>query len=92
MILNGDIANGNSNSIPQDKARAGQLLIEAIERDPNRSLAHAAMGRLRRLENRLVESQIELEKAVALDQNDAREGDTAQSTRADFVRRLYGPG
>ena len=29
------------------------------------------MGRLRRLENRLVESQIELEKAVALDQNDA---------------------
>ena len=71
MILNGDIASGNSNSIPQDKVRAGQLLIEAIQRDPNRSLAHAAMGQLRRLENRLVESQIELEKAVALDQNDA---------------------
>jgi adenylate cyclase len=71
MILNYNIADGVSNSIKQDKARAGQLLIEAIEGDPNRSLAHAAMGMLRRLENRLVESQVELEKAVALDPNDA---------------------
>jgi adenylate cyclase len=71
MILNANIGDGSSNSIPQDKVRAGQLLVEAIERDPSRSLAHGAMGVLRRFENRLVESQVELEKAVALDQNDA---------------------
>ena len=70
--MNANIEDGIGDLIQQDKARAGQLLTEAIDRDPNRSLAHVTMGMLRRLENRLVELQVELEKAVTLDQNDAR--------------------
>ena len=49
--------------------RAEQLLLEALERDPNSSLAHEVMGMLRRFQNRLTESRIELETAVALDRN-----------------------
>ena len=51
-------------------ARAEQLASEAVERDPNSSLAHYTMGSLRRLQkNRLREAQIEFEKALALDPN-----------------------
>jgi len=54
----------------QDGARAGELLLEAIEADPNRSIAYAYLGQLRRLQNRLSESRIALENAIAIDPNE----------------------
>jgi tetratricopeptide (TPR) repeat protein len=72
QILVGNLVDGWTNSFQQDKARAEQLLLEALERDPNRSSAHFAMGVLRRLENRLGEAQREYETAIALDSNNAR--------------------
>jgi adenylate cyclase len=57
-------------SAPQDMARAEQLLLEAMEYDPNRSAAHEAMGFLRRIQGgRLSESRMEHETALALDPN-----------------------
>jgi adenylate cyclase len=50
---------------------ADQLLLEALERDRNQPKAYFALGRLRRLQNRLIESKIELEKAIVLDRNNA---------------------
>ena len=55
--------------IEQDEKRAEQLLLEALERDPNNSSAHGALGVLRRLQNRLDESRIELQTAIADDPN-----------------------
>jgi TolB-like protein/class 3 adenylate cyclase/Tfp pilus assembly protein PilF len=60
-----------SSSTKQDQARAEQLLLEALGQDPNNSMAHYAMGRLRQMENRLPEAQAEFEAAVALDRNNA---------------------
>ena len=51
--------------------RAEQLLLEALGRDPNNSMAHTAMGQLRRVQNRLAESRIECETAIALERNNA---------------------
>jgi adenylate cyclase len=72
LVLANNISDGWSTSVEQDKARAEQLLLEAIERDANRSMAHYAMGMLRRVQNRLAESQIEFETAIDLDRNNAR--------------------
>jgi TolB-like protein len=59
-----------SGSGSQDLLRAEQLALEAIERDPNSSQAHEALGRVRlRQKNRLREGQIEFETALALDRN-----------------------
>ncbi len=66
------LANGWSNSVQQDQARAELLLLEAVERDPRRSMAHFALGILRRFQNRLTESRIEHETAISLDHNNAR--------------------
>src|SRR5262249_4250189 len=55
----------------QDKARAEQLLLEALEADLNNAAAHVAMAFLRRAQNRLSEAQIECEAAIALDRNNA---------------------
>jgi TolB-like protein/class 3 adenylate cyclase/Tfp pilus assembly protein PilF len=60
-----------SKSVNRDQARAEQLLVEALERDANSSMAHDTMGELRRFQNRLAEAQIELETAIALDRNNA---------------------
>jgi tetratricopeptide (TPR) repeat protein len=60
-----------SKSVQQDQARAEQLLVEALERDANSSMAHDTMGELRRFQNRLAEAQIEFETAIALDRNNA---------------------
>ena len=68
-ILATTVSNGWSSSIGQDEARAEQLLFDALERDANSSLAHYAMGMLRRVQNRLVDSHTEMEAAVALDRN-----------------------
>jgi tetratricopeptide (TPR) repeat protein len=58
--------------LERDKARAQEMLGEALEREMNDSMAHFAMGMLRRIQNRLNDSQIELETAIALDRNNAR--------------------
>jgi adenylate cyclase len=71
-ILVGNIADAGSSSFQQYEARAEQFLLEAVERDPNRSTARSAMGYLRLIQNRLPEAQIEAETAIALNHNDAR--------------------
>jgi adenylate cyclase len=71
-ILNERIPLGWSQSREQDMARSEQLLREAFERDRNDSWALSELGRLRRLQGRLIEAQIELEKAVARDPNNTR--------------------
>ncbi len=64
------IVDGIHSSAPQDMARAEQLLLEALEHDPNRSAAYEAMGFLRRVQGgRLSESRLEHETALALDPN-----------------------
>jgi TolB-like protein/Flp pilus assembly protein TadD len=67
----GIVGDGLSNSAEQDQTRAERLLSEVLERDPNRSLAHAVLGVLRRIQGRLAEAETELEAAVTLDPNDA---------------------
>jgi adenylate cyclase len=64
------IGDSFSNDVEKDQARAEQLLLEALDRDPNRSSAHEAMGLLRRVQGRWAESQAEFERAIALDRND----------------------
>ena len=64
--LSANIASGWSTAIQQDEARAEQLLLEAIEMDANSFRARQALGLLRRLQNRLEESRIELETVIAL--------------------------
>ena len=56
MVLVQFIANGWSSTIEQNQSRAEQLLFEALAQDPNNSMAHYAMGQLRRAENRLAEA------------------------------------
>ena len=53
-------------------ARSEQLLGEAFERDRNDSWALSELGRLRRFQGRLIEAQIEFEKAIARDPNNTR--------------------
>jgi TolB-like protein/Tfp pilus assembly protein PilF len=71
MVLIANLPSGWSNAFQRDGARAEQLLLEALARDPNNSMAHTAMGQLRRVQNRLPESRIECETAIALDRNNA---------------------
>jgi TolB-like protein/Tfp pilus assembly protein PilF len=71
-ILVSNIADGWSAAVDQDLVRAEGLLVEALDREPNRSMAHYAMGLARRSQKRLVESQAEFEIAIALDPNNAR--------------------
>ena len=70
-VLLGIVGDGLSNSVKHDQAQAEKLLAEVLERDPNRSLAHAVLGVLRRIEGRLAEALTELDAAVALYPNDA---------------------
>jgi TolB-like protein len=57
-------------AVQDDSDRVEQLLLEAIESDPNHSAARSTMGQLRRVQNRLAEAQIEFEEAIALGAND----------------------
>jgi adenylate cyclase len=66
------ISVGWSGSDKRDHSWVEQLLLEALERDTNRSMAHVAMGVLRRIQLRFSESQIEFETAITLDRNNAR--------------------
>jgi tetratricopeptide (TPR) repeat protein len=70
-ILTTRLGTGSSSSVQQDEARAERLLVEALERDANRAMAHEVIGMLRRIQNRLIEARIEFEAAIALDRNDA---------------------
>ena len=70
-VLVGIVGDGLSRSVAQDKAREERLIGEVLERDPNRSLARAVLGVLRRNVGRMAEAQTELEAAVSLDRNDA---------------------
>lgn len=72
LVLLSNIADAWTNSARADETRAEHLLLEAVERDAHRSMARLAMGMLRRIQNRLAVSRIELETAVALDRNNAR--------------------
>jgi TolB-like protein/class 3 adenylate cyclase/Tfp pilus assembly protein PilF len=65
------VVNGVSIPREQDMTRGDQLLFDVLERDQDQPKAYVALGRLRRLQGRLIESKIELEKAVALDRNNA---------------------
>jgi TolB-like protein/class 3 adenylate cyclase/Tfp pilus assembly protein PilF len=71
MVLVSVVLDGLSSSPEQDKARAEQLLLEALEADTNNALAHVALAMLRRAQNRLSEAQMECEVAIALNGNDA---------------------
>jgi len=70
-VLGVAISNGMSSCVQQDEAHVERLLLEALERDTNRSTAHYAMGVLRRNQNRFAEARIEFEAAITLDHNDA---------------------
>jgi adenylate cyclase len=71
-VLVDDLVLRFSNDRERDTARADEMLREALEREMNDSMAHFAMGMLRRIQNRLSDSQIELEAAIAFDRNNAR--------------------
>ncbi len=71
LVLAGDILQGFSKSPKQDLARAERLISEALERDPDNSMAHGVMGRIRGLQHRWAEERAEFETAVALDPNNA---------------------
>jgi adenylate cyclase len=71
LRLVGGVADGFSNSVEQDNTRAERLIQEALQRDPDQSQAHAALGLLRRVQGRWSEAQAEFETAITLDQNNA---------------------
>jgi adenylate cyclase len=71
-VLNERLTLGWSKSREHDTERSDQLLAEALERDRNYSLAHTELGRVRRLQGRLIEARIEFENALALDRNNTR--------------------
>jgi adenylate cyclase len=70
-VLAVNLANGTTETPKEDEARAEKLLADALQRDPNRAQIHITMGLLRRLQNRLADSRIEWERAIALDPNNA---------------------
>jgi Tfp pilus assembly protein PilF len=71
-ILVSNIADGWSACPEEDRSQSEKLLSEAVERDPNRSMAHYAMAMVRRSQGRLIESKVEFETALTLDRNNAR--------------------
>jgi adenylate cyclase len=70
-VMTENISLGRSHSREQDLIKIEQLLLSALEQDRNDSMVHAAIGRLRRFQNKFAESQLEFERAVALDNNNA---------------------
>jgi Tfp pilus assembly protein PilF len=59
---------GWSSDARRELVWAEALLLEALERDPNRSMAHYAMAVVPRSQGRLAESKLEFEAAIALAQ------------------------
>ena len=64
------LANG-SDQPEEDEATAEKLLNELLARNSNHSQLHSMIALLRRYQNRLPESRIEYERAIALDPNNA---------------------
>ena len=71
-ILVSNIADGWSARPEEDLSQSEKLLLEAVERNPNHSMAHYAMAMVHRSQGRLIESKIEFETAITLDRNNAR--------------------
>ena len=71
-VLVATVSSGWSTSPEHDQTRAEQLLVEALQRDPNRSVAHHALGIVRRNQVRMDEAKTEFETAIALDHSNAR--------------------
>ena len=71
-VLVSNIADGWSACPEQDRARSEELLLDALEREPNRSMAHYAMAMVRRSQRQLIELKMEFDTAIALDRNNAR--------------------
>jgi tetratricopeptide (TPR) repeat protein len=53
----------------QNAERAERLLLEALEKNANLSVAYSTLGYLRRLQSRLTESRVALEESISLDPN-----------------------
>jgi adenylate cyclase len=70
-VLVVNISDGSTDTPKEDEERAEKLLADALQRDPNRPQIHVTIALLRRLQNRLAESRIEWERAIALDPNNA---------------------
>jgi TolB-like protein/class 3 adenylate cyclase/Tfp pilus assembly protein PilF len=70
-ILMSNIGTGLSGTPQQDSAQAERMIAEAIEQDPNNSRAYEVLGVLRRFQNRLNESRVAFETAIAIDRNNA---------------------
>jgi adenylate cyclase len=68
-VLVGNVGEGWSQSVEQDLARAEELLLDALSDDADIPEGRGLMGLLRRLQGRLSDSMIELEKAIRLDPN-----------------------
>jgi adenylate cyclase len=66
-----NLADGWSSLPRDDEVRAEQLLLEVLETGLNSASAHAAVGMLRRVQNRFSEAKMEFEAAITLDRNDA---------------------
>ena len=74
VVLVADLNRGSAFRSSPQRDRAEQLLLEALGLDPNRSMAHAAMGYLRRVEDQQAEAQAELETAI-FSRSEQRVGD-----------------
>jgi DNA-binding winged helix-turn-helix (wHTH) protein/TolB-like protein len=63
-VLVGNLANGWSHAIEQDKARAEALLLEVLQAGSDSGVMHTINGILRRLQGRLNASRVELEMTM----------------------------
>jgi TolB-like protein/class 3 adenylate cyclase/Tfp pilus assembly protein PilF len=70
-VLVVSLAMESSEQPAEDEAKAEALLSELLTRDANRTQLHVTTALLRRVQNRLPESRIEWERAIALDPNHA---------------------
>jgi adenylate cyclase len=70
-VLSADVLEGFRRGSADDQARAERLLRQVLGREDNHSMAHHALGLLRRTQNRPAEALIEFETAVKLDRNNA---------------------
>jgi adenylate cyclase len=67
-----NVADGWSQSVEHDVARAEQVLLDVLRDDADIPEARGYMGLLRRLQGRLSDSMIELEIGLGLDPNNVR--------------------
>jgi adenylate cyclase len=65
-VLIANVADGWSQAVRQDVARAETLLLEVLQADNDAAFPHLILGTLRRLQGRLQESRVELEMATDL--------------------------